>query len=95
VNLYDANGNPLRQRSTPEQAIVPELPHWLRGIAYRADDDIITLTIAIPTNAGEVAVNMEAEPMHCRAIIDALTKCCDRSEKSLSVLDVPPSPASP
>lgn len=94
--IIDANGRPLSTAPSPEVQLVSELPSWCHGVGYRADDDIITVRIIVPESAMARAhvLALEAEPVQLRALVDALSACLSRSEKTMQVLDVPSTPAS-
>jgi hypothetical protein len=84
--MFDQNGRPISS-AEPERTTATGLPHWCHSISYRADDDIITMGVKIPTSAGLVVVNLEAVPEDTRALIAALKRCVERSE--MTVLDAP------
>lgn len=66
------------------------LPRWCKAIRYRADDDVITLVVVIPTNDGRAyEVNLEALPENVRSLVDGLAEALIRSDSNRRVLDVP------
>lgn len=96
MSIIDANGRPMSTAPSPEVQLASELPSWCHGIGYRADDDIITIRIIVPasTMARAHVLALEAEPAQLRVLVDALSTCLTRSEKTMQVLDVPPSASS-
>lgn len=88
---------PLAGEPTVVRHVDPDLPSWCRGVGYRADDDIVTVTAAIPTDRGEVLVAFESTPLDASALARALTRCVEQSHRS--VLDAEstetPAPAPP
>ncbi|MGD9603906.1 MAG: hypothetical protein AB7O21_19600 [Gammaproteobacteria bacterium] len=95
MDLYDAQGRPINTRPEPQREIVQGLPHWLQGLAYRADDDIITIRVRVPSSqlAQEHLLALEATPQGARELIEALQRLVTRSEQTMQVLDVAPSPS--
>ncbi len=93
MSILDYNGKPV---ATPEQLVRDGLPSWCHGVAYRSDDDIITVRIIVPESALARlhVLALEAQPEQLRALRDAIDECLSRSEKTMQVLDVPPAPAS-
>lgn len=80
---------------TIERHVDPDLPSWCRGVGYRADDDIVTVTIAIPTTAGEVLVALESTPLDADALVRSLTRCVEQSRRSVLDAESTETPAPP
>lgn len=75
--------------------VVDGLPAWLHGVSYRADDDVITMRVAVPQSEHALAhlLALEMTPEALGALLDALGACLIQSERSLKVLDVPAPPS--
>lgn len=75
-------------RMEPERDIV-ELPQWCKGVSYSAEHDVVIFTVLIPTDRGPVPVQLAAVPDDAEQVALAITRCVERSRRS--VLDVPSS----
>lgn len=73
---------PHARRSTTTTEVVHNLPSWLRGIAYRFDDDTVVLKLADESTR-------EATPTEARAILHALKLCVEASERAAQVIEIP------
>jgi hypothetical protein len=92
VSLVDANGKPIGC-ADPARSIETRdaLPGWMHSARYRADDDIITITIGVPASSHALAhlLALEMTPDDARSVVDVLTTLIRQSE--VVVLDVSPS----
>lgn len=95
--ILGPDGRPVdpRANATTTTQVIDGLPAWLDGVRYRADDDTITMRVAVPNSQFSLAhlLALELTPETCRALVDALAKCLTQSEKTMTVLDVPSSSA--
>lgn len=88
MSLVDANGKPINPLggkvpgASESAATVEGLPGWMHGAKYRADDDIITLLVAVPASTHALAhlLALEATPEQARVMIDVLTRLVAQSE---------------
>lgn len=93
MSVYDSNGRPVDARAHVASGVhvIDGLPAWLDGATYRADDDVITLRVAVPQSqhalSHVLALEMTADA--ARALLEAIGRCVTQSERTMAVLDVP------
>jgi hypothetical protein len=91
--ILDENGCPVDPRANVATAthVVDGLPAWFGGASYRADDDVITLRVAVPASQVSIAhlLACEMTPEAARAVRDVIDQLIRRSEMTMTVLDVP------
>ena len=91
--ILDENGRPVDPRANASTAITDTedgFPSWVQGVAYRADDDVITLRVHVPASdfALRHLLALEMTPEGLRVLLAALQRCLTQSEKTMQVLDV-------
>lgn len=93
MSVLGPDGRPIDPRAHARTAthVVDGFPAWLDGVRYRADDDVITMRVAVPQSQQALAhlLALEMTPDSCRALVEALGKCLTQSARTMTVLDVP------
>lgn len=78
-----------RMDNLPEQETVTDLPSWVHGLSYRADDDTITLRVR-DEDGGYTPREMTSE--EAIALTGALLRLVDASKQNRAIIDIDPNP---